>query len=562
MGGAALRRNLIIVGIVFLGLFLRVYETAPSSLWTDEFATYWISSAGTLSECVARAVPTQGQSPFYYILEWSILKLLPDNEFSLRLLSLGASVISIYLIYYLGLLLFSCRRGMQESCVIAEDKKHEEENSSFSSSFYPAMFAGLLFSLNGSMIYYAQEARPYALAIMFALLSQIFFIRLIDRFSRVNSVFYILFSSLLFYTHYVFGSLILIQTVWLFLLMPKRKESAEFAEEVQFGNRVLSLKTWCIIQVFLFITLVPLFFHLVPIISSGGKWNWLQGGTFSDAFAIFANLADMKFMLFSGSLFLFLLTMKNLFFIKDNGSTQCHCYRLINRDAVLLFFLLLIWFSVPFLSAYFATLLLHSSFLDQRYMLLALPALFLIGGWCASVIPDRVVKYIFIAVVMFFLFIHSLVPAFLSDGRFSRRIPHNWRGALEYMDKHFRDGDAVILRSGMIKENWITDSDVDPIVREYVRAPLNSFYFHHTVPDDNIYNLTFSPSRKFEPYYRKVSDSAERSSRIWIVGVGAPNGFPIDNIKSMFNRKRRVIFEHDYSGVSLTLLDSPSGSVK
>ena len=85
---------LVILPVILAGLFFRIYEKAPSSLWTDEFATYWISSAHTPVECVTRASLTQGQSPFYYLLEWGVLKFSPHNEFSLRLISLITSLTS------------------------------------------------------------------------------------------------------------------------------------------------------------------------------------------------------------------------------------------------------------------------------------------------------------------------------------------------------------------------------------------------------------------------------------------------------------------------------------
>ena len=377
------RRYLTLYGIILLGVFMRLCDSPPSSLWTDEFATYWISSAPTISECIVRATPTQGQSPFYYILEWGVLKCFKHNEFSLRLVSLSASLISIFLIFILALIIFAKKRGGDES----ENGDDSSPSLVETDAFYPAIFAAILFAISEFSIYYAQEARPYALAIMFCLISQIFFFRLLERMSKVNILFYIISSSLICYTHYVFGTLLITQNIWMLYLFVRqqnqRKEDLP-AEEREEGFKGLlkrkagdlSFANWCALQVCIIITLLPLAFHIAPILTHGDKWNWVINDSFAYMIKLFAGIIDLKFTLFSLSLFLFLLTMKNLTFLckpaSNNDTSACSCCTpfLLPQNRKIISFLLL-WLITPPLFAYFATQCMSSSLLDARYMILS-----------------------------------------------------------------------------------------------------------------------------------------------------------------------------------------------
>ncbi|MFZ2655425.1 MAG: hypothetical protein WAX69_10905, partial [Victivallales bacterium] len=92
--------------IILLAVFFRVSNISNTSLWTDELATYWASTAPTIHETIDRVAETQGQSPLYYLLERVCLENLPEGEFSVRFLSLFASIISVYLMFILGKQIF------------------------------------------------------------------------------------------------------------------------------------------------------------------------------------------------------------------------------------------------------------------------------------------------------------------------------------------------------------------------------------------------------------------------------------------------------------------------
>ena len=58
-----------------------------SSLWTDEFGTWWVIN-GSAHQVVDRAQAVQGQSPFYYLIAWIMRLLAGRSELWLRFPSL------------------------------------------------------------------------------------------------------------------------------------------------------------------------------------------------------------------------------------------------------------------------------------------------------------------------------------------------------------------------------------------------------------------------------------------------------------------------------------------
>lgn len=526
------------------GFFLRIFERNTSSLWTDEFATYWISSASSLGECIARANPTQGQSPFYYILEWLVLKLFPHNEHSLRLLSLLSSLVSIYLVYEIGLQLFLKQNNAESS---------EQGNTKIPVFSLPAFFATTLFAFDINQIYYSQEARPYAMAIMFALFSQLFFLKLLHHKTKGTIISYVIFSALICYTHYIFGTMLLFQNIWvlLSLLKEKRAETEDRSGKVPQGP--ISLKLWCMPQIAIIVLLLPLFTHLVPILKHSSKWTWLKSGGIIYAGKIFATLFDFRFLMIFFGVFIMLLAID---LIKKGKSGQQHFSQRKKRNIIFL----LIWFITPPLFAYLATIILRTSLLDARYMILSLIPFYLLSAALVEILKNQNVKIFLVSFILCSYIGGVLVPALKKEGRFCYRIPHDWRAAISVLNQNLKPNDVIVLRSGYVKENWLPETN-DPIIIEYVKAPLNSFYFKpaiYTKPQSspiNIYNMTYTKENEFYPYYDSIFDVCGELQRVWIIGVNPPNSnYLMSQVPEIMRNSHGKVFEKDFAGVYLVLL--------
>ncbi|HRR29581.1 MAG TPA: glycosyltransferase family 39 protein, partial [Victivallales bacterium] len=166
--------------IFFIAIFFRIFNISVPSLWTDEISTLWVSSAPGLKDVWERASATQGMHPLYFLLQHIVISFLPESETVIRGISCTASIISVFLIFWLAKIIFN-------------------------DEIRPLISAAI-FAIHSEAIYYAQEARPYALAMMFALSSMISFfgLRKKEKFLWISTL-YVFFTVLTVYMHYTFA---------------------------------------------------------------------------------------------------------------------------------------------------------------------------------------------------------------------------------------------------------------------------------------------------------------------------------------------------------------------
>ncbi len=498
--------------IIFaFAVFFRVFNISHTSLWTDELATYWASTAPTVGESVDRVAATQGQSPFYFLLERFILDILPANEFSVRLLSLVASLISVFLMYSLGKLIFN------------------NENK--------ALFASMLFAIHEVSIYYAQEARSYSLGIMFALLAQIYFLKLFKRKSFSDFILYIVFSILTFYSHYIFASILIVQNLYyLYIVITKKTETYP------------SPFKWYSSQVIIALTIPFLLFQLSGMFSNRVGWDWVKQMNLIEATAFFLSMFNLKILLLTAVCFIIFYTLEPIDFKTLFKDTRCEGFLLIS------------WLIVPFLFVLLVSKTLGISLFDHRYMVMSMIPFYFIIANLVHVFKSDVLRVAFPgAFLVIYLGLVS-IPNYMTYGHFSYRIQHNWRGAVSFVNKNYKAGDVILLRSGFVNENWIPTSN-NKIIDDYVKAPFRSFYWKEGagMHKPTIYNLTYTWEKEFYPYYDMIFEKATDSDRIWIMGVNTPNtNYPVSKISSFIEKEFMFykVYEANYSGVYLCLMSS------
>lgn len=79
------------------------------------------------------------------------------------------------------------------------------------------ILATILFSLAPTYVFYSTEFRNYTFVILFTILQILFFNRLLKDFSFKNKIFYLFFSLIMVYSHYLAGLVILAQMVYVHL---------------------------------------------------------------------------------------------------------------------------------------------------------------------------------------------------------------------------------------------------------------------------------------------------------------------------------------------------------
>ena len=97
------------VVIFLVGFYLRL-DALTSSLWLDEFGTFWVVQ-GDLWNAFQRSWQFQGQSPLYYVFAWAAIHLFGESEFALRLPSLIFGILTALVMYWCGRVLAGPRAG-------------------------------------------------------------------------------------------------------------------------------------------------------------------------------------------------------------------------------------------------------------------------------------------------------------------------------------------------------------------------------------------------------------------------------------------------------------------
>jgi uncharacterized membrane protein len=189
------RRFLALIGLlVVAALWLR---PIASSLWWDEFGTWWTIEDG-FRQAIERAWTYQGQSPLYYLIVWSTRHVIGDAEWALRAPSLVFAALSAYLLYRL------VRRLVDRVC---------------------ARIAVIVFITWPIVAFAAIDARPYALATLFAIAATVAFVGWLDRGQLWRGVISVLLVAGAIAAHYLFGLVLVPLVVYATMRVRERSTS-------------------------------------------------------------------------------------------------------------------------------------------------------------------------------------------------------------------------------------------------------------------------------------------------------------------------------------------------
>ena len=148
-------RHLFVIVVLLLAFVVRIYHLGVQSLWFDEG---WSWHLATLPLTDMATITAGDRSPvLYYALLYVWVELVGTSEFSLRYPSLFADVVTVALVMGVAGLLTRKKGGR----------------------------AALLYALCPFAIFYAQEARMYALVAMFCTASSYALLRWLQQ-TRVN----------------------------------------------------------------------------------------------------------------------------------------------------------------------------------------------------------------------------------------------------------------------------------------------------------------------------------------------------------------------------------------
>jgi len=165
--------NVILLMILFIGSFLRIYKLDYKGLWLDEIIEVTTADSNTIAGVLEST--TQHLSPPLGLIIPHFFLQFGNNDFIARLPSVIFGILSIVLIYTVAKSLFGIKEGL---------------------------ISALLLSISPFHIWYSQEARMYSLFVFFSLLSILFFYKGIVDNEKKMWYGFIISTTLNIYTHY------------------------------------------------------------------------------------------------------------------------------------------------------------------------------------------------------------------------------------------------------------------------------------------------------------------------------------------------------------------------
>ena len=387
---------LLLTGILLIGTVLRIYDLGTESLWIDEaISMLWAKQSP--SHIMARAA-LDVHPPLYFVILHYWINLFGDSEFSARLLSAIIGIISIFMIFKVGSLIFGSDVGLLSAFIMATSVFH---------------------------IWYSQDARAYSLLVLMSLLSIFFFIQLYRRKSRRDSIGYIVFSCLLIYTHYFGFFIIIAQNIFYCTLFFLTKEKND-----------MGIKRWVLLQGLLIISYLPWGGKLIKQLLTIGRGetdtlSWITMPSFYtpiDSLKTYAGSLELM------SLFLTFAVFAIISYKKNYSKGEVYFSNVTSM------YLLALWLAIPVILPVILSYIFKPIY-ETRYTISASLALYILAAKGIQNTNNRFVKYSVIIIIAAL----SLTNA---KHYYDRIDKQQWREAITYVGESAKTGDKIIFLPG------------------------------------------------------------------------------------------------------------------
>ena len=391
-----------------LAVLFSVFIFLGQSVRLDESQSLWQTSHGLVS--MFQLIGADVHVPLYHVLLHFWELFLGNSIPVARLLSLLFFVLSIPALYLVGQELYGPR---------------------------VALYATLLFSLSPFMNWYGNEIRMYSLFTLLAIVNQYCFLRIFrekEGYDRNAWFGYLVTCILGTYTHYFFSLLILGQIVFV-------------ATHPRFYSRA-QIKRFVKTGVIVFVLFIPWIVTVLSIHNAQNQAPQLPEPTSIDV----ANVFTQFLFGFQGvQVDTIIIALWPLSILLGFWALQKH--RSISTETVYLVLSVI----VPITVAFVVSVLIRPLFLS-RYLVLALPATYLLVSWIFSIYPPRMsaVFRVGLVCVMAGMLVIQTVSAHTP-------VKEDYLGATNYITAHGGADDAVAVTAPFT---------IYPVVY-YYRGPAN-----------------------------------------------------------------------------------------
>ena len=410
----------IAIAITLLAAALRVQPLAES-LWVDELHTAWCA-VGPLTEVASRAA-IGNQSPIYFWLQWMLATILGPSEFTLRLPSFAAGSL-----LPLASFLIARRCGVGGAGLVA----------------------AALIAIDPQSIFYATEARPYALVQLLAVIHIALTLESAQRPTRRLRAGWVAVAAFLFYLHYTAALLIVAETVFFVLL--------NFKQPRHLSGPLCDLALVALLCLPAISSLLTIFSH---------RANW---AAFVDRKPLWGALDWTPLPPWWWAVLVVVAGVGMRMEEKAGRSGRW--------TAALPFVLLVIcWIAAPIGIAWLSTWTDTARLFFPRYLVVVLPAAALFAGLCAYAAP--------LSWQRFAIGLMTIGIAIWSSGIAHRRVRgEDWRGCVAWLNEELvQSQHPVLVWSGLIESDALRQPH-DELLEEFCVFPVTSLYPLDTDPSD------------------------------------------------------------------------------
>lgn len=425
-----LKEHYLLTAILVLAACLRLYHADFQSIWLDEIHTMLESDPGlTLREFDMVMVFREGMGHLYFFTLRLLYGIFGYSTLVARVFSALIGITTVYGMYLFGKAVYNRNAGL---------------------------IAALLLTINVYHIGYSQEARPYALFVLFAVFSFYRLVLFIQQPGKRNAVIYGVFTGLMVNAHFVGLVTVLGQgLLLLFILLITEKENKK-----AFFNYCLRAG---IIAVLLMLPTYRIFFKMLKY-----KSGWLQlpgPNGFTYIFKEFMGSTELLYFIFEVLIVLYLI---HLFRQKDKG---------LNLKAVVhnkILFSGLIFFTWMFFSVAIA---IAKSYLSEpmiisRYFIHFVPALTGIIAIAIELIRNKISKILLITVITVF----ALLNLFLIRDYYNTVYKTQYRELTAEMRSLNKNDDKVVSSFGWLMSYFFKGTKTETFemnLTDYVAAMRN-----------------------------------------------------------------------------------------
>jgi hypothetical protein len=421
-----IKSNQIIIIILIVGAFLRLFHLDFQSVWLDEIHTLNESNPKfSFKEVHYSLMISEPHPPLYFFIMNIFFKIFGYTTFVARLFSALTGIAGIYAIYLLGKELFSKKAGI---------------------------YAMILLSVNYFHIYYSQDARMYVLLFLTTTLSFYFLTRLLKNPTIKSVIFFSLVSTLMIYSHFFALFTLIAQYLILlyYILFPFNISRLKFLKYTFLSG---------IITVLLY---VPTYKLIIKTTQMQSIWIQMPSlDVYTQFFKDFFGQSEM--------ILFFIVPILVLYFIKlfSINNTKKFVVDPSEHKTVFSFIILFSWILITLLIPLIRT---YTSLpmLVNRYFINILPAVLIILGIGLYLIKNKIIRYGMILI----LFIFSISDIFIVKSYYTNPTKTQFREGSNFIIENNNNKTKVVTSLGWYFNYFLKN---DKVNYEIVDKPLDAY---------------------------------------------------------------------------------------